>query len=147
MPHTLYYFAYGSNLWLNQMARRCPDSSFVGVAVLKDWKWFISTRGYANVIHSPGDAVYGMLYTLTPADEENLDGYEGTPDPYVKQMHEVEMDGQTIKSLVYVDIMRVHEGKIKEEYIIRMGNAILDALDKGIPEWYMEKYLRPFVER
>lgn len=31
------YFGYGSNLWLDQMKRRCPDNQYVGVGVLADW--------------------------------------------------------------------------------------------------------------
>jgi len=139
------YFAYGSNLWLDQMARRCPGSIFVDVAVLRDWKWFICTRGYANVIPSLGDVVYGMVYSLTPANEDSLDTCEGVPYSYVKQMHEVEMDGSLVKVLVYVDEIRQHEGKIKEEYIARMNHGIRDALDKGMPQWYIEKYLEPVI--
>lgn len=139
------YFAYGSNLWLDQMARRCPGSVFVGVAVLKDWKWFICTRGYANVIHSPGDDVHGMVYAITPAHEESLDIYEGVPFSYVKQMHGVEMDGEVVKALVYVDITRLQEGTIKEEYIRRMNHGISDGLAKGLPESYIDKYLKPVI--
>ena len=137
------YFAYGSHLWIDQMTRRCPGSTFVGIATLKDWKWFICTRGYANIIPSPGDVVHGMVYAITPANEESLDGYEGVPYSYVKQMHGIEMDGSVVEALVYVDVVRVQEGKIKEEYITRMGHAISDALQKGFPEWYIEKYLKP----
>jgi gamma-glutamylcyclotransferase (GGCT)/AIG2-like uncharacterized protein YtfP len=129
------------------MARRCPGSILVGVAVLRDWKWLISTRGYANVIPSPGDVVYGLVYALTPANEQSLDGYEGVPYSYVKQMHEVEMDGSLVKVLVYVDEIRQHEGEIKEEYITRMNHGIRDALDKGMPQWYIEKYLEPVIPR
>jgi len=31
------YFAYGSNLWLDQMERRCPESKFIGIGLLDDW--------------------------------------------------------------------------------------------------------------
>jgi hypothetical protein len=31
------YFGYGSNIWLDQMARRCPQSKFIGVGSLADW--------------------------------------------------------------------------------------------------------------
>ena len=31
------YFAYGSNLWIDQMNRRCPENKYVGVGVLHDW--------------------------------------------------------------------------------------------------------------
>lgn len=43
------YFAYGSNLWKDQMASRCPDSPFIGVGRLRGYHWFINARGYANV--------------------------------------------------------------------------------------------------
>jgi len=145
MALPLYYFAYGSNLWLDQMARRCPGSEFVGVAELRDWKWLICTRGYANIIPSPGDVVHGIVYALKPVNEESLDGYENVPHSYVKQTHEVEMDGNAVKALVYVDVVRQQEGNIKEEYITRMNYGISDALEKGLPEWYINKYLRPVI--
>jgi len=142
------YFGYGSNLWLNQMANRCPGSTFVSVASLKDWKWIINVRGYANIIPSPGDVVYGMVYAITPPNEQHLDICEGVPYAYVKQMHEVEMlDGKVVEGLVYVDILRLKEGQIRQEYIARMDHGISDALEKGMPEWYIKKYLVPAIHR
>ncbi|KAK5013992.1 hypothetical protein LTR60_003581 [Cryomyces antarcticus] len=44
------YFGYGSNLWLHQMARRCPDSTYKGIARLEGHRWIINKRGYANVV-------------------------------------------------------------------------------------------------
>ena len=35
------YFGYGSNLWLDQVTRRCPKSKFTGLGRLRGWKWFI----------------------------------------------------------------------------------------------------------
>ena len=31
------YFGYGSNLWLDQMKRRCPENKLLGYASLPDW--------------------------------------------------------------------------------------------------------------
>jgi len=31
------YFGYGSNMWLDQMNRRCPENKYIGTAVLHDW--------------------------------------------------------------------------------------------------------------
>lgn len=31
------YFAYGSNIWIDQMNRRCPENKYVGTAELHDW--------------------------------------------------------------------------------------------------------------
>lgn len=49
------------------------------------------------------------------------------------------------KALVYVDFLRVEESEPKTEYIYRMNLAITDALNEGVPEDYIEKYLRPFI--
>ncbi|CVL01172.1 uncharacterized protein FMAN_10348 [Fusarium mangiferae] len=50
------YFAYGSNLSTEQMRRRCPYSTPVGLAYLKGWRWIINERGYANVVQLPIDS-------------------------------------------------------------------------------------------
>jgi hypothetical protein len=72
------YFAYGSNLSLKQMAARCPESYYIGRAVLPDYRWQINQRGFANVIACPGFAVHGLVYELNDDDEARLDRSEGT---------------------------------------------------------------------
>ncbi|KAF8872872.1 hypothetical protein BD779DRAFT_318575 [Infundibulicybe gibba] len=157
-PSPTLYFADGSNLWLDQMKRRCPKSIYIGLAVLKDWRWVIVTPGYANVLPSPGDIVYGQVYQLTPEDEATLDGFEGVPDNYLKQVHQVQIAGPivdffkkdtpaivSIPTLVYVDVLRTKEGPPRKEYIHRMNMAIADALQLGVPETYMNDNLRRFI--
>jgi hypothetical protein len=75
-PKTL-YFAYGSNLWLNQMARRCPNSRYVGRATLADYRWQINDRGFANIIAAPDYYVEGLVYEVDEVDEASLDLCEG----------------------------------------------------------------------
>ncbi|KZL78628.1 AIG2 family protein [Colletotrichum tofieldiae] len=72
------YFAYGSNLWLQQMASRCPSSFYVGRAVLSDHYWQINERGFANVIPRSGSNVHGLVYRVNADDEASLDRCEGT---------------------------------------------------------------------
>ncbi|THU77805.1 hypothetical protein K435DRAFT_832371 [Dendrothele bispora CBS 962.96] len=150
-------FSFGSNLWKKQMQERCPNSRWRGVGLLRDWRWFINARGYANIIPSKGDHVYGFLYELDAEDEAVLDRYEGVPNSYEKQVHRVEIiNGEARGQLVagkrfldvsvYVDVLRLENGTIKEEYIHRMNLAIEDALKEGIPKEYIEKYFRPFLE-
>ncbi|KAK0737396.1 hypothetical protein B0T21DRAFT_347767 [Apiosordaria backusii] len=97
------YFAYGSNLWLDQMARRCPSSAYIGLGRLRNYKWFINARGYANVARSPtfldeppseADEVWGLVYRLTPEDEKMLDLNEGVPYAYEKRVIAVEFWGK-----------------------------------------------------
>ncbi|KAM0475205.1 hypothetical protein ACHAP7_007474 [Fusarium lateritium] len=83
---TKYYFAYGSNLHLEQMKRRCPGSKFIGCAKLCDHRWQINERGYANVLESQGHWVEGLVYEINARDEARLDVNEGvSKDAYRKQ--------------------------------------------------------------
>lgn len=68
-------FAYGSNLNVDQMARRCPAAEPIGRLKLQDWR--LVFRGVADVIPEPGAVCYGGVWRITPACEEALDRYEG----------------------------------------------------------------------
>jgi len=150
------YFAYGSNLWHDQMRRRCPGSTYIGTAILSHWKWIINTAGYANVIPSSNDEVYGMIYTLTSDDEIKLDGFEGVPYNYHKKIIPLKLlrksdssfttdEGNFVDALVYVDVERLNEGPPREEYIGRINKAVGDARKEGIPQEYIDKYIRRFI--
>ncbi|KAF8163584.1 hypothetical protein B0H34DRAFT_652018 [Crassisporium funariophilum] len=142
------YFAYGSNLWLDQMKRRCPESKWIGLAGIKDWRVIINSRGYCNIIPSPGHVVYGFAYELTPSNESDLDRFEGKS--YKKRYHSVEIkapksDAYYIEALIYIDEKNISDGVIKEEYIHRMNMGIADALERGISQKYVDKYLRRYI--
>ncbi|KAF6763847.1 hypothetical protein DFP72DRAFT_485086 [Ephemerocybe angulata] len=159
LPRTL-YFGYGSNLWLDQMKRRCPESKLVGIGLLRDWKWIINRRGYANIIPSVGDIVYGLMFELSENDEEFLDRSEGVPICYVTEILPIEFTsvtspndlnfvvGSTVvlrDALVYVDFKRVENGDPKEEYIPKINKGIIDGEKIGIPKEYFKKYFRPSI--
>ncbi|KND89814.1 hypothetical protein TOPH_05522 [Tolypocladium ophioglossoides CBS 100239] len=74
---TKYYFAYGSNLHVKQMKRRCPNSRYIGRARLADYRWQINERGYANVVAAEGRWVDGLVYEIDDKDEAKLDINEG----------------------------------------------------------------------
>ncbi|KAI8626747.1 hypothetical protein F5Y19DRAFT_487978 [Xylariaceae sp. FL1651] len=76
-PPRQLYFAYGSNLWLKQMAARCPDSCYIGRAILPDHRWQINQRGFANIVPASGFTVHGLVYELRAGDEARLDRSEG----------------------------------------------------------------------
>ena len=159
-----FYFGYGSNLWLDQMKRRCPHSAYDGVGMLAGYKWIINSRGYANVISvndtdpDTDTVVYGLIYSLTSDDEKALDRNEGVPDSYTKEMmlakfwpsekgRKVDMSQEPAEKamLVYIDRKRITEHPPKEEYVVRMNRGIEDAISLGVPSAYIEKYLRPFI--
>lgn len=69
------YFAYGSNLNVRHMARRCPDATSLGKFFLDDAT--LVFRGVADCIFSPGERCPGAVWKLTAACERQLDRYEG----------------------------------------------------------------------
>lgn len=82
-----YYFAYGSNLHIKQMRRRCPGSRFIGRARLANHRWQINERGYANVVADDGRWVDGLVYEIGDADESRLDINEGVAKNAYEKRH------------------------------------------------------------
>lgn len=99
------YFAYGSNMNLDQMAFRCPDASVVGVVRVEDYRLTFCGSGYAGVatiLPQPGSHVDGVLWRISAADEKHLDFYEGYPRLYGKEPVEViDSNGQRMTVMAY----------------------------------------------
>ncbi|EME45918.1 hypothetical protein DOTSEDRAFT_168118 [Dothistroma septosporum NZE10] len=146
------YFGYASNLSPEAIKGRCPDSLFCGLAVLKGWKWNINSTGYGNIVPSGSDEVWGSLSFLSPRDEAGLDESEGVPWAYEKKWVEVERmnadgsgTGAMVKVMTYVDTARPDEGTIMGDYVIWIHKEIRDARGFGLPDAYVERYLRPWI--
>jgi len=165
------YFAYASNLYLTQMAERCPSSIFKGKGILRGYRWQINARGVANVVKSANDWVEGLVFTINAKDQKALDRSEGVRRGfYERQIHPVMLEqidcgplktsylAQRLKddtwsggkvttimveALVYVSSNHVRDGNIREEYVLRMQHAIAHAYDLGLSPEYIERYLAP----
>ena len=87
MKNSRYYIAYGSNLSVGQMARRCPDAEIVGTAVLAGWQLLF--KGCATIEPNADRTTPVLIWRISPRDEERLDTYEGWPDLYFKKDLEV----------------------------------------------------------
>jgi hypothetical protein len=87
MFHRQYYFAFGSNMSLTQMAERCPGSTFIGKATLRGYRWQINQRHVANIVRvtedfssvpaGQADVVEGLVFSITDKDRRTLDRKEG----------------------------------------------------------------------
>ena len=98
------YLAYGSNMDLAQMARRCPDAHLVGVTEIRDWELLFKgskTGCYATIEPCREQTVPALVWSISEADERNLDRYEGFPTFYQKQDIEVEMPGGSVTAMAY----------------------------------------------
>ena len=79
------YFAYGSNLNLFQMKRRCKDSIFIKKYELKGYRLnFRSKYRAADIEKSKNSFVQGALFEISKSDEKKLDVYEDYPILYKK---------------------------------------------------------------
>ena len=88
------YFSYGSNMHLQQMAARCPDSRLFAKGILRSYKWQINSRGGANVIEgNPEDFVEGIVFTVSPSDIQALRHYENVERKfYAERQFEIEVE-------------------------------------------------------
>ena len=99
------YLAYGSNLHLGQMSRRCPDAKRLGTAMLQDYQLLFrgGRRGaVATVEPKKGNRVPVLLWTISPRDERSLDYYEGYPFLYRKETVTVNLNGKPTEAMVYI---------------------------------------------
>ena len=94
------YIAYGSNLNLRQMAVRCPTAKPVGTAMLKGWQ--LTFRSVATLVPDPQAETPVGIWDITAADEIALDRYEGFPRLYGKTMVDIELNGKTVKAMMYL---------------------------------------------
>ena len=84
-----HYIAYGSNMSVEQMARRCPDAELIGTAVLEGWR--LAFKGCATIEKRAGYRTPVLVWTISEGDERNLDHYEGFPSFYHKETIPVHM--------------------------------------------------------
>lgn len=112
-----YYLAYGSNLNLPQMAKRCPSSHPVGTAVLEGYELLFkgsAARGfYLTIEPKQGAQTPAAVWEIAPQDLPALDRYEGFPSLYYKKDLQLPValldtgELRTCSAFVYV----MHEGK------------------------------------
>ena len=97
------YVAYGSNMNLEQMNYRCPNSYVVGNGKLNKWRLIFNI--HADVVYTDNneDYVPVVVWNIADNDWNRLDMYEGFPSYYVKQIVDVILDnGEIEKAIVYV---------------------------------------------
>ncbi len=96
------YFAYGSNMNLNQMAFRCPDAEMIESVQVENYRLAFRGSGVATILPESGSRVEGVLWRISADDEQSLDVYEGYPRLYAKREIEVQLpSGQQISTMAY----------------------------------------------
>lgn len=129
------YFAYGSNLCIAQMKRRCPAAITMGSACLSGWRFVINRNGLATIAPDGDAVVWGGLWSLTPRCERTLDAYEAiTSGLYSRTNLSVEAEhGLSIEALVYVATDE-EPGRASHGYLSAITEG---ARDFGLPQSYV----------
>lgn len=100
----MYYIAYGSNMNLEQMGYRCPNSKVVCNGKLKGWKLVFNV--HADIIETNNEEDFVPVVVWDVDSEEDwarLDMYEGYPSYYIKETAKVILDnGNSVDAIVYV---------------------------------------------
>ncbi len=129
------YFAYGSNINLEQMRFRCPDAIPVMPVTLLGYELgFRGHAGVATILPKEGTVVHGLLWDLTPQCEQSLDRYEGYPHLYGKETVLVrdEKTGASYRVMAY--IMTSQNAQILREPSLFYFNGILQGYKQnGMP--------------
>lgn len=126
------YFAYGSNLCLNQMlGSRCPKARPICRARLENWK--LVFRGCADIERAEGESVVGAVFRITPECEMALDRYEGYPTMYTKATSKIVLDSndgpKTRTMMFYVMTQQNYQSGPSEGYF--------DTILKGYADFQM----------
>ncbi len=144
------YFAYGSNMNLQQIGSRCSRPTVVSIARLADhrlmfygysWTWDGALETVEPMI---GAEVWGVLFALSRLDWERLDDWQGARmDGCGMYFHSpitvMDQNGYTVGARMYKkDINGIAQDPSREylEYIVR------GAAENGLPAGYIEALMK-----
>jgi hypothetical protein len=157
-PRTQLYWAYGSNLNVAQMTRRCPAA--VKVGPLRVPNAVLRFRGVADVAYLEGAKCPGGLWEITDACEAALDRYEGCDlvNPrrglYQKKYLRLRMaDGTERACLYYQMTRRIGVSPPAEFYFRGIAEGYDDfglghrALDRALAHSWNRKNRTPAILR
>lgn len=141
MGKKILYAAYGSNINLEQMAYRCPNSTVAGTAMLKGYE--LQFRHHATVAPNEESEVPILLWELDSQDERFLDRYEGFSKYYRKESICLELNGESVEAMIYImNGDRPLESPTVEYYdIIEQGYR-----ENGLDTSYLETALAEAIQ-
>lgn len=135
------YIAYGSNLNLRQMSRRCPTAKPIGTGMLKDYQ--LTFRSVATIEKVLGAETPVGIWEITSKDESSLDRYEGYPHLYRKEIVTVTTKNGELEAMVY--IMNKGEAMLPNQSYY---NTIEEGyMDVGLDLTYLHEALRDTIKR
>ena len=99
------YIAYGSNLNIEQMERRCRTAMLFGISKLDGYRLVFrgdNASAVASVEKQKGSSVPVLVWEIQKEDELALDRYEGYPYLYRKEKVKIDVAGIRTTGMMYV---------------------------------------------
>jgi gamma-glutamylcyclotransferase len=147
------YFAYGSNMDEQELREGCKSCRALGPARLDDHRLAFTRRsirthtGVADVVYSPREMVWGVLYLIDEGDLDTVDKKEGAGWAYIRTRKRVRLarDGSTHDAITYTVLNKEPvEVPPSRTYLDRLMTA---AREHGLPNDYIEAVgARPTAE-
>lgn len=126
------------------MAARCPGARAVGTAVLTGYQFFVGLNGWGSIAPSPGHAVHGVLWRITPRDRAALHAYELLDKGlYDVRILSLRMGARRVSAMTYV-LRRRMRGRPRPGYV-----EMIAASARGwkLPERYVRSLERWSISR
>jgi cation transport regulator ChaC len=132
----VYYFAYGSNMDVNEFQINYKSAKALELVYLSDYKFKFDKYSYndnsivTDVVKENGNKVFGILYKLDINDISSLDKKEGG---YIKKKSIVtDGNGNTYNAYFYSVVDKKNtKGLPSLEYSKKIINGLKDALKLG----------------
>jgi hypothetical protein len=125
----LLYFAYGSNLNIDAMKRRCPESEPLYALTLADS--LLVFRGVADVIYRRNSSCLGGVWSITRECEHALDRYEGVKQGmYIKRYFSLRMKNGQVRPVLFY--------KMREQGICPPSLGYLQVIEQGYADFELD---------
>lgn len=85
-----YYFAYGANMDIDTIRKRCPSAERIGIGYKENYKLVFNRKGsyrkggVSSIEPSYKNTVFGIIYSITEIDLIELDAIED-PTAYLRE--------------------------------------------------------------
>ncbi len=136
-----WYFAYGSNLLVDQKEERTGRIRKAIKCNLPGYKFVFNKRGsrggiYANILRDDNEKVWGVIYLCKPEAIKKMDKCEGGGYHHIN-VEVIKDDGEKVSAMTYEAGSEyiVSDGKPSKEYLKKI---IKGAKNHGLPEDYIQ---------
>lgn len=137
---TCRYFAYGSNMLRERLVARVSTAEAVAVGVVRDYrldfaKISVDGSGKGDMVASPGDEVWGMLYAFDADQKADLDRHEG-PHYRAQEVVVSTPSGEETAWAYMADPQRRDPSKAPYDWYLAL--IVAGARQGGLPEAYIQ---------